>query len=129
MRKPLVLALGCALLILAGGAAHGDPYEEYVKRSKDFQPVKQDKAWIARAFPSWTYMPWTYQWTIGYTGETGKWAAAHGYNGAFVDHGDVALKEGVYKKLKGRCIQESYKEIRRCQQNRPFSAQSPAEFC
>ena len=39
------------------------------------------------------------------------------------------LTEGVYKKLKGRCKQESYKEIRRCQQNRPFSAQSPAEFC
>jgi hypothetical protein len=68
-----------------------DPYEEYVKNSKDFRPVKQDKAWCYAAFPSWTYMPWTYQWSIGYTESSGKWSVDHGYNGAFIDHGDTSL--------------------------------------
>ena len=40
-------------------------YEEYVRHSEDFRAVKQDKAWAGKAFPSWTYMPWTHQWHIG----------------------------------------------------------------
>jgi hypothetical protein len=70
-------------------AEEQDPYERYVNTSKDFRAVKQDKEWCYAAFPSWTYMPWTYQWTIGYTEASGKWAVGHGYNGAFVDHGNV----------------------------------------
>ena len=35
-------------------------------------------------------MPWTYQWSIGYTAASGKWSVDHGYNGAFIDHGDVS---------------------------------------
>ena len=66
-------------------AAEPDPYENYVKTSKDFKPVKQDKDWLLKAYPSWLYMPWTYQWNIGYTPESGKWSVANGYNGAFVD--------------------------------------------
>ena len=62
-----------------------DPYEKYVQTSRDFRPVKQDKQWCYKAFPSWTYMPWTYRWTLGYTDESGKWALGHGYNGAFID--------------------------------------------
>jgi hypothetical protein len=73
----------------ASAPAQGDPYEQYVKTSKDFRPVKQDKASLYKAFPSWTYMPWTYQWTIGYSDASGKWAVDHGYNGAFVDRGDI----------------------------------------
>jgi hypothetical protein len=69
--------------------ADADPYEHYVQTSKDFRPVRQDKDWLYAAFPSWTYMPWTYQWTIGYTEASGKWSVDHGYNGAFVDWGDV----------------------------------------
>jgi len=67
-----------------------DPYERYVKTSKDFRKVKQDKDWLLKAYPSWLYMPWTHQWTIGYTEESGKWSLKHGYNGAFVDWGNVA---------------------------------------
>lgn len=81
-----------AITALATGNAYGagiDPYEQYVKTSKDFRPVRQDKDWLYAAFPSWTYMPWTYQWTIGYTDASGKWSVDHGYNGAFVDWGDV----------------------------------------
>jgi hypothetical protein len=66
-------------------AAEPDAYEAYIQTSKDFRPVKQDKAWLLKAFPSWLNMPWTYQWTIGYTDESGKWSLANGYNGAFVD--------------------------------------------
>ena len=66
-----------------------DPYEQYVKTSKDFQPVRQDKAFLLRAFPSWTYMPWTHQWTMGYNDVSGRWSVEHGYNGAFVDWGRI----------------------------------------
>src|SRR2546423_10175678 len=69
--------------------AQTDPYEHYVKTSKDFRPVRQEKDWLLKAFPSWTYMPWTYQWTIGYNDDSGKWSVEHGYNGAFVDWGRV----------------------------------------
>src|SRR5690242_2552035 len=62
--------------------AENDHYEHYIKTSKDFRPVKQDKAWLLKAYPSWLYMPWTHQWTIGYTDESGRWCLKHGYNGA-----------------------------------------------
>ena len=53
-------------------AAGTDAYARYVHTSKDFQRVKQDKGWCEKAFPGWLYMPWTYQWTIGYTDDFGK---------------------------------------------------------
>lgn len=67
-----------------------DPYEKYIKTSKDFRKVKQDPDWLLKAYPKWLYMPWTHQWTIGYTDESGKWSLENGYNGAFVDWGNVA---------------------------------------
>lgn len=70
--------------------AFADSYEEYVKSSPDFRPVKQDPAMLLAAFPSWTYMPWTYQWHIGYTEDSGKWTRATGYNGAFIDRDDIS---------------------------------------
>ena len=66
-----------------------DAYESYVKNSEDFRPVKQDKAWAWQAFPGWTFMPWTYQWTIGFTQDSGRWSVDHGYNGAFVDRDGI----------------------------------------
>lgn len=83
-------ALVAFLLSGAAFAVEPDSYENYVKTSKDFRPVKQDKDWLLKAYPSWLYMPWTHQWTIGYTDESGKWCLDHGYNGAFVDWGKVA---------------------------------------
>ncbi|HZO87652.1 MAG TPA: beta-galactosidase trimerization domain-containing protein [Chthonomonadaceae bacterium] len=65
--------------------ADTDPYARYIRTSRDFRRVKQDKTWLDKAFPGWIYMPWTYQWTIGYTEASGKWSLAHGYNGAFLD--------------------------------------------
>ena len=62
-----------------------DAYARYVRTSPDFRRVKQDRAWSDAAFPGWIYMPWTYQWTIGYTDASGQWSRAHGYNGAFLD--------------------------------------------
>ncbi|KKK48468.1 hypothetical protein LCGC14_3144810, partial [marine sediment metagenome] len=69
-----------------------DPYEIYVKTSKDFKRVKQDKEWALKAWPSWTYMPWTYKWGIGYTDASGEWSQDHGYNGAFLDHGYTSVR-------------------------------------
>lgn len=68
-----------------------DPYEDYVRTSQDFKPVAQDRDWAIKAWPSWTYMPWTYQWTIGYDEAAGKWSLDHGYNGAFIDRADIAV--------------------------------------
>ncbi len=89
----MAIAAACCLcfgLSLAKSAEReADAYEQYVRTSQDFKPVKQDKDWCLQAFPSWTIMPWTYQWTIGYTPASGKWSLDHGYNGAFVDRGNV----------------------------------------
>jgi hypothetical protein len=90
MRILNVLLAVWALVFTLRAAAQEDAYEHYVKHSDDFKSVKQDKEWCAKAFPSWTYMPWTYQWKVGYTEASGKWSVEHGYNGAFLDHGDVA---------------------------------------
>ncbi len=69
--------------------AAADPHEDYVRHSEDFRAVKQDKAWAYKAFASWTYMPWTYQWNLGYNDEAGRWSLDHGYNGAFIDRSDI----------------------------------------
>jgi len=87
----------CGATMVAIGLGHGpargqdDPYETYVKTSRDFQRVRQDKAWALKAWPSWTYMPWTYQWGIGYDEASGRWSLAHGYNGAFLDHASTRV--------------------------------------
>ncbi len=75
-----------------------DPYARYVRTSKDFRRVKQAKAWCEKAFPGWVDMPWTYQWTIGYTDASGRWSQAHGYNGAFLD-GNGGAPDGPPGKL------------------------------
>ena len=84
-RQLLVGATTGALGLSQKGRSSDDVYARYVKTSKDFAPVKQDKVWLQKAFPGWLYMPWTYQWSIGYTDESGKWSRSHGYNGAFLD--------------------------------------------
>jgi hypothetical protein len=65
--------------------ADTDAYARYVRTSRDFHRVKQEQDWLNKAFPGWIYMPWTYQWNIGYTDASGKWSLARGYNGAFLD--------------------------------------------
>ncbi len=87
--KPISATVSCAACILLGqiAVAQVDPYEQYVKTSRDFQRVKQDKAWILKAWPEWTYMPWTWNWQIGYDDASGQWSREHGYNGAYLDHG------------------------------------------
>ena len=66
----------------------GDAYEKYVKTSKDFKPVKQDKEMLTKNWVQWVYMPWYYQWTIGYGPEADKFCKTYGYNGAFIDWGE-----------------------------------------
>jgi hypothetical protein len=67
-----------------------DNYEEYIKKSKDFKRVKQDKDWCYKAFPSWTLMPWYYQWSIGFTEDSGKFCKEFGFNGSFTDAGNAS---------------------------------------
>ena len=90
MKKHRVFFSGLCLLTARLAAA--DPYETYVRTSEDFRAVKQDRAWALRAFPSWTFMPWTHQWGIGYNDGSGRWSLAHGYNGAFMDRDGIAAE-------------------------------------
>jgi len=94
--KSVLLRLGaplsvCLIMAMVAQAALADvdPYEVYINTSQDFQAVNQDKDWCYEAFPSWTYMPWTYRWNIGYTPAAGQWSLDHGYNGAFLDRGNT----------------------------------------
>ncbi len=77
----VVMGLACFAL------AADDPYENYVNTSRDFQPVKQDKDWALKALPSWTVMPWYFQWPIGFNDASGKFQVENGMNGAFCDRG------------------------------------------
>lgn len=91
LRRGFVLRSGAVslllILIAAKAGAQDDPYEKYVKTSRDFQPVRQDKAWALRAFPSWTVMPWYYQWNIGFNDNAGRFQLENGMNGSFCDRG------------------------------------------
>ena len=69
-----------------------DSYEHYIRTSEDFRAVKQDTEWALKAWPAWTYMPWTHQWNIGYSDESGRWSLAHGYNGAFIDRDGIGAE-------------------------------------
>lgn len=96
MKRAYLGSLIAALMVwgwisMACAEVQADPYAEYVRMSKDFKRVKQGKAWALKAWPSWTYMPWTYKWNIGYSEAAGAWAAEHGYNGAFLDHGQTIV--------------------------------------
>lgn len=98
MQGPTLLSC-CLLLCTSLAAAEPDPYEAYVRTSADFRAVKQDAEWALTAWPSWTYMPWTYQWHIGYDDAAGQWSLAHGYNGAFIDRDGIATKESKTGRL------------------------------
>jgi hypothetical protein len=83
-----ILALSLAAVVYeppSSNAAEPDPYEKYINESRDFKRVKQGRDWLLKAYPGWLYFPWTHQWTIAYTDESGKWSIANGYNGAFID--------------------------------------------
>jgi hypothetical protein len=80
IKAVLVLILLALLTRIPVRAEDTDPYENYVKTSKDFKRVKQDKEWLLKAFPSWVYMPWQhfetddkraeYYHKIGWNGQT-----------------------------------------------------------
>lgn len=97
IKAAMAAVLGIGTLWAMGNAVvWADAYETYILTSKDFKCVRQDEAWALKAWPSWTYMPWSYRWNIGYTEESGKWSLEHGYNGAFIDHGETSV-DGVDK--------------------------------
>ncbi|HEX3998592.1 MAG TPA: beta-galactosidase trimerization domain-containing protein [Pirellulales bacterium] len=77
--------------------AQDDAYAKYVTTSRDFQPVKQDKAWALKAFPSWTVMPWYYQWNIGFNDASGRFQIENGMNGSFCDRGSDGRLDWIDK--------------------------------
>ena len=97
--NPIHRAVVLLGLLCCSRFVQADPYEDYVIQSEDFRPVKQEKSWAYRAFPNWTYMPWTHQWGIGYTAESGRWCLEHGYNGAFIDRDQIGAGESKTGRL------------------------------
>ena len=81
------ILLFASSLLLAEGEEN-DPYANYIKTSKDFQRVKQDKHWLHKAWPSWVYFCWYYKWSIGYGDEGGKFCQKYGYNGGMTYMGN-----------------------------------------
>jgi len=90
-QKGWALSLLLAITLCFSGTllAQEDPYETYVKTSKDFKRVKQDATMLWKAYPSWIYMPWYFQWSIGYDDAAGKLCQDLGINGGFTDRGDA----------------------------------------
>ncbi len=83
--------------IVFAARAEEDPYEAYVKTSKDFKPVKQEKEWLLKAYPSWQFMPWYFQWTIGHDAAAGEFCQKMGFNGAFLDRGETSYLDWINK--------------------------------
>ena len=85
MRNCTAAIVAWAVIFLAAAPlARGqdDTYEKYVKTSKDFKAVKQDKDWALKAFPSWVYMPWQ---TLGKDDATAAYYAKVGWNAQTID--------------------------------------------
>lgn len=100
MEFKLLAACACALALFSTAciaADSPDPYVHYINNSKDFKKVKQDKDWAYQAWPGWTYMPWYYQWHIGFDDQAAAFCEANGYNGAFTDHGDTSRLDWINK--------------------------------
>ncbi len=62
-----------------------DPYEAYVRHSRDFHRVRQPRSSSDSHFPAWVNMPWPHRWTIGESDTSAQWAKAHGYNGGVLN--------------------------------------------
>ncbi len=99
VRLMLVLAVvvGISWSVVRAEDSAGDPYENYIKTSKDFKRVNQDPETLAKAWPSWIYMPWYAHWDIGFNDEGGKFSVDNGFNGAFLDNGDTKNLEWINK--------------------------------
>ena len=82
MLLALLVAAGTGIAAQAADAP-ADPYEIYVRTSKDFKAVKQDKAWALKAWPGWVYMPW--QAPLGTDAKAAAYYDKIGWNGQTLD--------------------------------------------
>jgi hypothetical protein len=95
-RRGLLFACMALGWVLPGAARaevpiEQDPYYRYVVAAPEFRSVPIDPAAVTNRWPTWLYMPWRYQWTIGTGTAGGEFCRDHGINGAFADHGDGPL--------------------------------------
>ncbi|KKM03083.1 hypothetical protein LCGC14_1777970, partial [marine sediment metagenome] len=94
----IVAVIAVIALAPAAARAQSDPYEKYIRTSKDFQRVKQDPDWLYKAFPSWVYMPWpTRTWQNAQKNLSGEWFVDHGYNGAAINRGNTWYLDWINK--------------------------------
>ncbi len=88
-----------ALLILIGAVrlSAGEDYREYIRRSKDFARVRQERNQLQSGrWNHWILMPWRYRWGAKYDSALAEKMKAAGHNGGFCDHvprGDADLHE------------------------------------
>jgi hypothetical protein len=64
------VTLAAALLATSTAApaqapAGDDPYRRYITTAPEFQPVRQDPAFLFGRWKTWIYMLWRYQWSNG----------------------------------------------------------------
>ena len=86
------------VFICAGVLSAQEDYEEYIKTSKDFKPVKQTKEiLLSGRWDHWILMPWRFKWGKKYTFELAKKMKEAGHNGAFCDHGPGGAQ--IHEKL------------------------------
>jgi len=89
-----LLALLASMAVAAGADAPdeaADPYLRYVNTAPEFQPVRQDPAFLIGRWNTWIYMPWRYHWTIGTGDAGGRFCREFGFNGGFTDRGEGPL--------------------------------------
>lgn len=86
------LATAAQVPVRARGPSHPDAYRDYILSAPEFQPVRQDRAFLIGRWNTWIYMPWRYQWTIGTGLEGGRFCREYGFNGGFTDHGQGPLE-------------------------------------
>ncbi|PCJ56718.1 MAG: hypothetical protein COA79_18105 [Planctomycetota bacterium] len=97
------LIVGCLLSLISPINAQDivDPYEHYIKNSKDFKKVKQDKDWAWKAWPGWYHMPWYggkgKRFKVGFNEKGAEFSLKNGYNGGMVDWGDVSYLSWLEK--------------------------------
>ncbi len=97
MKQCCLLLITLAFLnALSAWAEDEDPYVTYIKISKDFKRVTQDKK-FAKALPGWTVMPWYAAWPIGQDDASGQWCLDHGINGSFVNRGETGYLAWIDK--------------------------------
>ena len=93
MRYAIIMLTALALGGSRETGTSEEAYARWIRTSDDFAPVARDREMFLDAWPGWLYLPWSYRWTLPYNPRGARWTLDHGYNGAFLDHGQTRVNE------------------------------------